>query len=192
MYRYYTTGGGVNLRTDYLDIDNMRVDTAMESFSLIDPEYDTDDAFYYACESLLDAIETDLEVIALEADSSKDVSKSSQSYIVHKLKMGAAKVLASLAGICNKCYKKLLSNNKGNTRRASFWKGLYDNIMKLWRKLKGLTDPNSIKQAQKETESFKDKVRNGMNHTKTGITVSIEHCYIGHLHQKDFIKKLNF
>lgn len=100
--------------TDYLDIDNMRVDTAMESFSLIDPEYDTDDAFYYACESLLDAIETDLEVIALEAEGEGNKVGMGQH-----IKNALAKIVEGLKSICEK--NELRQQKNRNTVEVLKW-----------------------------------------------------------------------
>ena len=138
--------------TDYLDIDNMRVDTAMESFSLIDPEYDTDDAFYYACESLLDAIETDLEVIALEADSADGKVGAKQT-----VKNGLAKIVEAIRSFCEKNEMRAKERGEASSGvRWEKWKTRCDLYMK---SLRGQLSESELQAMKDKINKLKEAVK---------------------------------
>lgn len=139
----------------------METSIAMESLRYIDVKYNSDDSVYYALESVIDAVETDLCALALESDKNDN-----KIGFVQKVKNGLAKILNSLANICNKRYKMLVNKGKGESKRALFWKGLYNAIMKLANWLRGISSPEKVKEAQKEVEHYKEKVDTSLKQDK--------------------------
>lgn len=157
----------------YFDVDDMFMDASMEAFSYYEADDDETNEYFFAIESLLDSISTDLEAIAMEvsyaagaamiANDKKKSSlgakiKSGAGAAFSKIKSGIAKVLDGVYSICKSRYNHLNGKGKDATRRGQFWYKMMLRIDNARNNLRGITSPEALKAAQKNAEEIKEAV----------------------------------
>lgn len=150
----------------YFDAGNMYMDSAMESFSEIDVDEYSDAEYFCAVESVLNAMETDLWAISMEADEAKKkfgagVKDKADAAMQH-VKNGIAKIFNGLYTICKNHAIKLVE--KGKIKAAAKWRDKSDWCKQQAERLKGnLTKEQIIKmkeQAEKTQKACEEAIRN--------------------------------
>lgn len=159
---YENSYDGEIVEEGFLDPDVMYSDAAIESFTSIDPYDDSSDVEYmYASEALLNSIETDMEVIATEAETAKRSfkekmnirsinDKQSRGKAWSKIRQALGNVVARMARFARNHSAKLVS--KGGKRRAQFWTNFANSCEKLAAKIKGQTLPKDLELSRKEVK----------------------------------------
>lgn len=150
----------------YFDAGNMYMDSAMESFSEIDVDENSDAEYFCAVESVLNAMETDLWAISMEADEAKKKFgagiKDKADAAMQHVKNGIAKIFNGLYTICENHAAKLVK--KGKVKAAAKWRNKADWCKQQAERLKGnLTKEQIIKmkeQAEKTQKACEEAIRN--------------------------------
>ena len=153
----------------FINPNNMRVTSALESFNNIDPNlYNYDEMLEISTESVINAIETDLEAITAEleiaSEGFKDKMNSEGSTIASgagKVKQSAKNALASVvAAIKEMCIKHLKNVESKNPIAAKKWQLWYNRCLAFERTLRGNISEDGLNRLKNEIEYLKDEIKN--------------------------------
>lgn len=163
----YSSGNeGYAGEATYFDAENMYMDSALESFSEIDVEESSDTEYFYAVESVLNAMETDLWAISMEADEAKKkfgagINEAAQKGFQH-IKNGIAKIFNGLYDLCENHAAKLIK--KGKIEAGAKWRKKADWCKRQAERLKGNLTKEQIMemeaQAKKTQKACEEAIRN--------------------------------
>lgn len=154
----------------FIDLDNMQVTSAIEAFNGIDVNAeDYDEMLSISTESVIAAIETDLEAITAEleiaSEGFKDKVSSAGGAIANgagKVAQGAKNALANVVeAIKEMCIKHSKSlESKGDQIGAKKWMARYKRCLVFERKLRGNISEEGLARLKNEIESLKDEIKN--------------------------------
>lgn len=161
----YTSDGEYAVESgSYFDAENMYMDSALESFSYVDSEKSSDTEYFYAIESVLNAIETDLCAITMEADEAKkkfgEGFKDAAGKALQGVKNGIAKIFKGLYNICSRHANKCVQ--KGKTEKAVKWRKKADWCKQQELRLKGELSKEQIDQMKEQAEKTRRVVEDAV------------------------------
>lgn len=149
----------------YFDEYNMRIDSAMESFMSTTICAESDIEMLYAAESVLDAIDTDLVAIAMEAEAGGE-----KKTFKEKIKNGLVRVVNALLNICKSGYNISKRKGKDGGRMGQWW---YKKIMTLTRlrnRLEGIKDAKELANLQPVVNKEKEEVTKAVEAEKNNAS----------------------